>query len=95
MKIPYKYLKKYIDSDISISELSDKLFQLGHEHEIVDEIFEMELTPNRGDCLSVRGLLRDLALFYNVSINDICYEKIIKEFQFEFVNDSQGACKNR
>jgi len=94
MKIPYKYLKKYIDSDISISELSDKLFQLGHEHEIVDEIFEMELTPNRGDCLSVRGLLRDLALFYNVSINDICYEKIIKEFQFEFVNDSQGACKN-
>ena len=51
MKIPYKYISNALKSNISINEVSDKLFQLGHEHEIEDDIFEMELTPNRGDCL--------------------------------------------
>ena len=63
MKIPYKQFIKYINSNPDIDELSEKLFQLGHEHEIYDEIFEMELTPNRGDCFSLNGLLRDLRLF--------------------------------
>ena len=40
----------------------NKLFK-----EIIDnKIFDMELTPNRGDCLSLDGLLRDLNLFYDV-----------------------------
>ena len=64
MKIPYKHLVSDISSNPSIEELSDRLFQLGHEHEIYDEIFDMELTPNRGDCLSLRGLQRDLRTFY-------------------------------
>ena len=60
MKIAYKHLVECIPSNPSINEISDKLFQLGHEHEITNDIFDMEITPNRGDCLSVRGLLRDL-----------------------------------
>ena len=51
MKIPYKYINNSLNSDVSIQEISEKLFQLGHEHEIEDDIFEMEFTPNRGDCL--------------------------------------------
>ena len=62
MKIPFTHFKKYIDSDVNINQLSEKLFQLGHEHEIHDQIFDMELTPNRGDCLSLKGLLRDINL---------------------------------
>ena len=42
------------------NDLSKKLFQLGHEHEIDGDIFDMEITPNRGDCLSLIGLSRDL-----------------------------------
>ena len=65
MKVAYKHLVKHIDSNPSIEDLSSKFFQLGHEHEIIEnDIFNMELTPNRGDCLSVKGLLRDLKLFY-------------------------------
>ena len=30
----------------------------------------MELTPNRGDCLSVHGLVRDLAPFYEIELTD-------------------------
>ncbi len=94
MKIPYKHLVQYINSNPGIDELSEKLFQLGHEHEIYDEIFEMEFTPNRGDCLSLNGLLRDLRLFYNISNKKDVYEKDIKPFSFKFLNDAKDSCDN-
>ena len=34
MKIAYKHLVKNIIGNPSIDEISDRLFQLGHEHEI-------------------------------------------------------------
>ena len=76
MKIAYSHLVQYLEQNPSIEQISDSLFQLGHEHEIDGGIFDMEFTPNRGDCLSINGLLRDLAVFYTVGINqDIFSEK--------------------
>ena len=57
MKIAYQDIVEHIDIKPPISEISEYLFQLGHEHEIENEIFDIEFTPNRGDCLSVKGLL--------------------------------------
>ena len=94
MKIPYKHFAQNINSDLSIDELSEKLFQLGHEHEIYDEIFEMELTPNRGDCFSLNGLLRDLRLFYNISNKKDIYQKDIAPFSFKFLNEVKDFCNN-
>ena len=68
MKVAYKHLISYIPSKPHIDDISDRFFQLGHEHEIEDEIFDIELTPNRGDCLSVHGLVRDLAPFYEIDL---------------------------
>ena len=50
MKISYKHLIDNIKEKPDISDISRKLFQLGHEHETSKNIFDMELTPNRGDC---------------------------------------------
>nr|WP_321427480.1 phenylalanine--tRNA ligase subunit beta [uncultured Campylobacter sp.] len=36
-----------------------------------DYLIEIELTPNRGDCLSVRGVARDLAAKFDLPIKDI------------------------
>mgnify|MGYP000052886457 CR=1 FL=1 len=74
MKFSYDSIIQHILSKPSLSEISDKLFQLGHEHEINDGIFEMEFTPNRGDCLSILGILRDLRAFYEVDINFDTYD---------------------
>ena len=63
MKIIYQDLLNLLIEKPSKELLSEKLFQLGHEHEIDGDIFEMELTPNRGDCLSLIGLARDLNIF--------------------------------
>ncbi len=92
MKIAYSHLLKKINSNPRIEELSDKLFQLGHEHEIDGNILNMEFTPNRGDCLSVNGILRDLAVFYDVDLNNEIYEGELKALQLNFTNNAKNEC---
>ena len=94
MKVAYKHLISCIPSKPSIDEISERFFQLGHEHEVEDEIFDMELTPNRGDCLSVYGLVRDLAPFYEIDLSSDIYEKELKKLDIGFVNHAPEACSH-
>ena len=94
MKVAYKHLISYIPSKPNIDEISERFFQLGHEHEVEDEIFDMELTPNRGDCLSVYGLVRDLAPFYEIDLSSDIYEKELKKLDIGFVNHAPEACSH-
>src|SRR5690606_11799497 len=36
---------------------------------INDDVIEIGLTPNRGDCLSILGVARELSAYYNIPIN--------------------------
>ena len=92
MKIAYSHLIKNIKENPGIEMLSDSLFQLGHEHEIDGNIFDIEFTPNRGDCLSLNGLLRDLAAFYDVNIKQELFDGEIKELKIDFENLAQDIC---
>ena len=93
MKITFKHLVSFFNQHPSIGEVSDKLFQLGHEHEIINnKIFDLELTPNRGDCFSVLGLARDLGSFYEFNDNLPLYKESIDELQIEFENKSEALC---
>jgi phenylalanyl-tRNA synthetase beta chain len=92
MKIAYRHLVGHINENPSIEEISDCLFQLGHEHEIEENIFNMEFTPNRGDCLSLNGLLRDLSVFYNINTNQEIYNKELNKLDIDFENLSQDIC---
>jgi phenylalanyl-tRNA synthetase beta chain len=92
MKIAYRHLVQHIEESPSIEHISDKLFQLGHEHEIDDDILDMEFTPNRGDCLSINGLLRDLAAFYTVDLNHKVFSEKLNELQLDFENLSENIC---
>ena len=44
MKIAYNHLIDLLIQKPKIDEISEKLFQLGHEHEVQDSIFEIEFT---------------------------------------------------
>lgn len=92
MKVAYKHLVNFIPSKPSVDDISKNFFQLGHEHEIHNNIFNMELTPNRGDCLSINGLLRDLAAFYEVNLDREIYENEIKPLNLDFINKAPQAC---
>lgn len=66
MKITYNWLKEFIDFNWTVKELSDKLTFSGIEVEAVeplpdgDHLLELEITPNRPDCLSLLGIARDI-----------------------------------
>ena len=92
MKIAYKHLIENIKQNVDIAEISNVLFQLGHEHEIDGEIFDIEFTPNRGDCLSIRGLLRDLNSFYDLNIDNNIYENKINNLKIDFINNAIDFC---
>ena len=93
MKIVYSHLLKLLEQQPKLKELSDLLFQLGHEHEIDGEILDMEITPNRGDCLSLKGLARDLNYFYQakeLSKSDMT----LPALELQFDNKVQNLCPN-
>jgi phenylalanyl-tRNA synthetase beta chain len=42
-----------------------------------DKIVELKITPNRGDCLSIQGILREIKLITNNVVNNINYGDIL------------------
>ncbi len=94
MKIAYSNLINFFEEHPTIEEISNHLFQLGHENEIVGDILDIEFTPNRGDCLSLLGLARDLGVFYNVIEPQNYYEDYIAPLDINFKNHSPEDCPN-
>jgi len=95
MKIKYQHLLRFLNEKPSIEDLSDKLFQLGHEHEVIEnQIFDMEFTPNRGDCLSLNGLARDLNVFYESNLDLPSFKDNIDNLDLNFINKSIEDCPN-
>ena len=92
MKIHINHLKRFIKDDIHADELSEKLMQLGHENTYQKGILDLEITPNRGDCLSIKGILRELSNFYNVDYTFKIYDKKIEKFNYHFINSSENDC---
>ena len=65
MKLSLNWLKDYIDLMLSPEELIERLTMAGLEVEGVDYIgkdivLEIEITPNRPDCLNILGLAREI-----------------------------------
>ena len=94
MKIVYSHLLNFLEKKPSLEELSDKLFQLGHEHEIEGEVMDLEITPNRGDCLSLKGIARDLNYFYKAALDTEHYDADIPESNLVFENKAEDLCPN-
>ncbi len=92
MKFIHQDLLNFLSEKPSIQVLSEKLFQLGHEHEIDGKLFDMDFTPNRGDCLSLNGLARDLNIFFGKAEPLKIYEEDIDPLYLNFKNLSPEAC---
>ncbi len=92
MKIAYKHLLNFLVDSPKVEDISKSLFQLGHEHEIENSIFDIEFTPNRGDCLSLLGLARDLNVFYETSLDLDLYDAEIPQLRLDFINNAQHKC---
>tara|TARA_B100000900_G_scaffold141547_1_gene119964 strand:- start:4627 stop:6534 length:1908 start_codon:yes stop_codon:yes gene_type:complete len=92
MKFLYQDLLYFLEEQPSKEALSKRLFQIGHEHEINGDIFDMEITPNRGDCLSLIGLSRDLNNFFNSKDPYEIYDHDLEQLEINFKNLSIDCC---
>lgn len=75
MKISYNWLKEFINLKVSANKLADDLCLFGHEVEEVkkhndDYILDIKFTANRGDCLSMIGISREIAAMYDLKIKN-------------------------
>ncbi|HPB67339.1 MAG TPA: phenylalanine--tRNA ligase beta subunit-related protein, partial [Candidatus Omnitrophota bacterium] len=66
MKISMKWLKDYVSFQLPPEKLAHKLTMAGLEVEKIenvgeDVVLEMEITPNRPDCLNFQGIARELS----------------------------------
>ncbi len=70
MKCSLSWLKDYADIRVSADKLAHRLTMAGMEVEKIedigsDKVFELEITPNRPDCLNMIGLAREAAAVLN------------------------------
>ncbi|HDH04400.1 MAG TPA: phenylalanine--tRNA ligase subunit beta [Nitrospirae bacterium] len=76
MKASYIWLKEFVDFNLPPEELSHTLTMAGLEVEAIekveeDTIFDIGITPNRPDCLSVRGIAREISAVLEIPFKDI------------------------
>jgi len=80
MKISYDWLKDYVDIKKSPEQLAEDLSLFGQEVDSLEKVgddfvLDIEITPNRGDCLSILGIARELAALYNLKIKTPAFAK--------------------
>ncbi|MGB7623399.1 MAG: phenylalanine--tRNA ligase subunit beta [Terriglobia bacterium] len=73
MKISYQWLKQYVEVLVEARKLADDLAMVGLPVESIeahgdDFLIELELTANRGDCLSHWGVAREVATIYQIPL---------------------------
>lgn len=70
MILPIGWLKELVDVKESSEELAEIFLALGFPADAINEKnLDLEITPNRGDCLSVLGLAREYAAFRGLKLN--------------------------
>ncbi|NLJ72949.1 MAG: phenylalanine--tRNA ligase subunit beta [Syntrophomonadaceae bacterium] len=74
MNISLNWLSKYVDINIDEKELAHKLTMAGVAVEGIeaaqgDQVFELDLTPNRGDCLGLINIAREVAAITGEKLN--------------------------
>ena len=73
MKLPVEWITEYAPVKASTEEIAERLTMAGLEVEATEssqsgDVLDIKVTPNRGDCLSVIGVARELAAAHGIAI---------------------------
>ncbi len=95
MRVPYEWIRELVDISATPEEVSEKLTMIGLEVEGMesvdgDIVFEVNVTPNRPDCLSMIGIARELSAAFQVPLkippHEIPGGLPVSEFSVEIVH---------
>ena len=76
MKLPLNWLNNFVKHGLTAEKLAERLTMAGHEVKAIDDVprgtqaagdrvYEIEITPNRPDCLNIVGLAREVSAIVN------------------------------
>lgn len=73
MKVSLEWLNEFAETKAAVEEISARLTMAGLEVEGMetvggDTVLELNVTPNRPDCLSMLGIAREVAAVFNVPL---------------------------
>lgn len=73
MKVPFNWLKEYIEGIITLNEVASSLTMSGLEVSAIEEynddkVLDIEVTPNRSDCLSIIGIAREIRAIFGLKL---------------------------
>jgi phenylalanyl-tRNA synthetase beta chain len=79
MKVSERWLRTFVNPPVMIAELAEQLTQASIEVdslEITNQdtpqgIFTFKIPPNRGDCLSIEGIAREVSVLNNLSYQSV------------------------
>lgn len=101
MYVSFNWLKKYVDIDVAPEKLAHIITMGGVEVEGVEKkgsdfILDITPTPNRGDCLSVIGVAKEVAALLNKRVRLPKFDpprgkKKVKEFVDVIVKDKSDC----
>ncbi len=109
MKVPFNWLKEYVNIRVTPKILADKLtmaglevtsLEMGHD----DAVFEIEVTANRADCLSVLGIAQEVVAVLGTSFKHRQPKQGVKIQEdkttrlspnFISIKDKKGCCLYR
>jgi phenylalanyl-tRNA synthetase beta chain len=91
MKISLNWLKEYVPNIKKNDIFTEELTSLGLEVSSIvktkkDTIIDIDMTPNRADCLSIIGIARDISPIYKKKISLPKYIKFVKSKENIFSN---------
>ena len=106
MKISYSWIKEFVEVKQSPQELAESLTMAGLSVASVEEIsgdwvYDIEVTSNRPDWLSVRGIVREVAAVTGARLKKIPQKSVSKEksknkkghAEFSITIDDKTGCK--
>ncbi|MGC8668737.1 MAG: phenylalanine--tRNA ligase subunit beta [Chthonomonadales bacterium] len=73
MLLPVEWLHEFVDAPSDPQDLAHRLTMAGlevegTEHSTLGAVLNIKVTPNRGDCLSVIGIAREVAAAYGLTL---------------------------
>lgn len=73
MLVPIEWIKEYVDVPADTQEIANRLTMGGLEVEGIEEsatgtVLDVYITPNRGDCLSLVGIAREIAGLFDTPL---------------------------
>lgn len=103
MKVNEHWLKSFVNYPLALAELADALSYAGIEVEHLDvesttgAVLTLKIPPNRGDCLSVEGLAREVSAITHTPLSAVpvqTYASLLPETDQYAVQVQASECLN-